>query len=366
MFEIIKKEMISTIQNLKIDSDFKETQKKIDAMFNTLDSVKLYIPQLLEVSPVTDKYEGQKNNPNSNNGYPLIRKLKGGILEIGKGLQDIYVPESVIRKLNFNEGDILIPHKQDNSNDYYFEKIKDGHNSNNTSRGEINYCIISDQKLGNNYTASKYWSDGEQKLIKLDEETPMTFLISEADIQRFKLNPGSVVSIAYNKSNPNLNKVVWCYEEQDLPTIRPKPAGHYKDSNSFHAKERTAHITNSDNNNLWHRFESSKNRLANKNVLLIGSDFKKAEYNQVANDVNVDLTVLTGHEKESQLQAAIRNSHMVLIASGHLTHQRTELSRELCKSHNVAMRFISSSVSGMKKGLLDLVENPEVLVASTY
>ncbi|MFY0521082.1 DUF2325 domain-containing protein [Lysinibacillus sp. UGB7] len=362
MYEKVKKEMISTIQNMSLEDDFCEVQKKLEALFSILISTKAYIPKLFEHEPVTDKYDEQKNHASSPKGYQLERRLRGGILQITDD-HSIYVPETIIRNQNFKKGDMINPKKIPNSNNFFYEKVKDGPKLVNDSRGEIDYCIVSEQKVNSLYTASQYLADGVATLIKLDNEVPMAFLISEEDTQKFRLVPGSIVSIAYDKNKPTTNRVIWCYQEEDIPK-RPKPSGYYKTSNSATDPEELKNESNK--NDLWVRFENSKSLLDDKEVLLIGSDFKKAEYNQLASEVNFNLTVMTGHEKETQLQAAIRNSDMVLIASGHLTHHRSELPREICKLYNIPMRFISLSVSGMKRGLLDFIENPEVLVSNSY
>lgn len=365
MFDTIKKEMIQTLQHMSVDDNYIEKQDKIDALFNILISAKLHIPKLFEEDPVIDKYEGRRNFSNNLNGYPLIRKLKGGILQISNEV-DIYVPETIIRSQNLKHGDIIKPSKNNNLDGYYFQKLKDGPKIENDTRGEIDYCIVSENKIDQQFTASQHLVDGEPKLIKLDNDLPITFIISLEDTQKFKLEPGSIVSIAYDIRNPKINRVIWNYEETAVPK-RPKPSGHYKSSNTSSSESEEPNneiVVNKDD--LWVRFENTKDVLIEKKILLLGSDFKKAQYIQLAHEVNFDLTVMTGHERESQIQAAIRNSDMVLIASGHLTHHRSELPRDICKLYGIPMRFISSNVAGMKRGLLDLIENPEVLVSNSY
>lgn len=363
LFETVKNELVNTVNNLSLDSNFEEIKEKVGELFSLLTIANRSCPQLLESNIESSKLNNRDNykdtrttildqqteSNSDSKGYPLQRKLKGGILETNLG--DIFVPEKEIRLNSWTHGDFIKVTLNTSHGVNSYEKVGDSQTENENNRGEFDYCIVSNEKVGKNFVVSEHISAGEKKLIKVNG-LPMKFLINDADCDNFNLEPGKLITIAYHLNDPSAHRVAWCHNEKSEAYIKPKPAGHYKNLTT--------------DKNISDIDECEKKSVAGKNILVIGGDFKILEFSELATQWSFNLKILTGKEQSERITAAIKKNDMVFVASGHLNHSSTEQAREICKENKVPMRLIQSSLSGLKNGIKDSLKSPEVLVANLH
>ena len=265
----------------------------------------------------------------------MERKLKGGILKGKHG--DIYVPEKIVRMHGFEHGD-YIEAIGDRLKELVFIKRKDSVTKHESNRIEIDYCVISKTSDGL-LVVDQRITNGKLTRIKLDGESPYQFLISQRDIDSYSLKEGSVVSIAYHESDPLSYRVVWCYPERTSEFVKsdPKPSSFYKDSTG--KKE-----------NLWTDIEL--NLLKDKKIIIIGADFRSADFKPLAESGNFSLDIFSGDESKNRIKAAVKNTDLIISASEHSSHRSSGLAKECAKKYKIPFRAAPTSQSSIKKAMI--------------
>ncbi|MCM3745243.1 DUF2325 domain-containing protein [Sporosarcina luteola] len=347
----ISEELISCI-HLLTDENVTETRDRVNKLFDFIElSLTLWgsIPTI-DVLAEPDKSEEESLNSinetsqkmiattrsdASNLGTPMERKLKGGILKGKQG--DIYVPEKIVRMHGFEHGD-YIEAIGDSLKDLVFIKRKNSVTKEESNRIEIDYCVLTNTSDGL-LVADQTIADGKLTRIKLDGESPYQFLISQRDIDTYSLKDGSVVAIAYHESDPLSFRVVWCYPERTSEPVRsePKPSSFYKDGTA--KKE-----------NMWTDIEL--NLLKNKKIVIIGADFRSADFMPLAENGNFSLEIFSGDESRNRIKAAFKNMDLIISASEHSSHRSSGLAKECAKKYKIPFRAAPTSQSSIKKAMI--------------
>ena len=348
----VSDELINSINEMTSDN-FLETRERVNKLFDFIElSLTLWgaIPSInvsteadMEVSHETlhTKIESSQKMIVTSSadathlGTPMDRKLKGGILKGKNG--DIYVPEKIVRMHGFEHGD-YIEAIGDRLKELVFIKRKDSVTKHESNRVEIDYGVITRTSDGL-LVVNQMISNGKLTRIKLDGESPYQFLISQRDIDTYSLKEGSVVSIAYHESDPLSYRVVWCYPERTSEFARPepKPSSFYKDNTS--KKE-----------NLWTDIELTL--LKDKKIVIIGADFRSADFKPLAENGNFSLDIFSGDESKNRIKAAVKNTDLIISASEHSSHRSSGLAKECAKKYKIPFRAAPTSQSSIKKAMI--------------
>lgn len=363
--EQIKNEMIETIRQLK-NENIEEIKLRIENYFvfiQTSTSLWGCVPSITvdkPIKPIIDNsiveeiidVEHETYNEVLENiepaCYPLERKLKGGIVFIGNKTE--FIPESVIRAKDFKHGD-FIKIEQINKYTNDFIKVKESDNT-NCDREEVDFCrvVMKDGAL----VASEQIVGGKRQLIKLDGETPFTFLLRDDDIQQNNLTEDSIVAIAYSKLNPNYHKVSWIYhnfeETLNNPNPVPKPSSFYKEKST--------------EKNHWSAEEIKV--LRGKEVVIVGADFRISDLIPLANAGQFKLHSLSGDESKTRIKAGIRKMDLIISASEHSSHRASETAKEYAKKYKIPFRASPTSLSMIKKALIHGFENHNISFHSMF
>lgn len=347
----ISDELISCINQMTVEN-VPETRERVNKLFDFIElSMTLWgavplvnVSEPEEKEPEEEIISGSETSQRmivtsstnaANLGTPMERKLKGGILNGKHG--DIYVPEKIIRMHGFEHGD-YIEAIGDSLKDLVFIKRKNSVTKHESNRIEIDYCVLTKTSDGL-LVADQTIADGRLARIKLDGESPYQFLMSQRDIDTFSLKDGSVVSIAYHESDPLSFRVVWCYPERtsELARPEPKPSSFYKDSTA--KKE-----------NIWTDIEL--NLLKDKKIVIIGADFRSADFMPLAESGNFSLDIFSGDESKNRIKAAVKNKDLIISASEHSSHRSSGLAKECAKKYKIPFRASPTSQSSIKKAMI--------------
>ncbi|APT48356.1 DUF2325 domain-containing protein [Bacillus safensis] len=319
-------ELIKTINSDNLIENKEQLLKHFDLLEN-LHSIKV-----LRNNNFEDSEGGKTNNDNvtikkeieqieEQKGYPLIRSLKGGRLD-GIG---IYVPESIIRKKSFEEGDLI--HAEPSATDktkFYYKLIKkrQGSITNESKRIQVSYCILKEE---NSYLlATEYLLNGERKLIKYDD-APHTFLISKEMSEKEGLESGDLVDIAYNSENVNEFQVVWKHQTNIQKHSNPLPSSYYK--------EKTQGISESS--------EYKSVSLKGKKILLLAKHISR-EFSQVVERMGGEFIHANGNEQTKRIESMVKNCDLLITMTPYIDHSSAEKARDFAKTYGKKFVFMES------------------------
>jgi len=153
------------------------------------------------------------------------------------------------------------------------------------------------------------------------------------------LKEGSVVAIAYFRNDPSQYRVVWQYSDfADGAVVQaPKPSSYYKESVC-------------DKESAWSVAEEQL--LKDKYIVIVGADFRSSDFSALANEGDFKINTLSGDEKRTRFEAAIRNVDLIISASGHSSHRSSKLAKDCAKKYNIPFRASPTSQSSIKKAIV--------------
>lgn len=265
----------------------------------------------------TENIDNQANENESKeiNVYPFERKLKGGILKE----TDIYIPESLVRKLGLSEGDLIKPKQLSNQpGKFYFELVQKSDKKTNSAVGLVRYGKV--EKKDGLMLVSETTTEG---IIKINE-SPYEFLLREEDIETYDLEEGDIVDIAYSIENISVSKVNWKYDLSSSEYEPPKPSSYYKEKQK---------IEN----------EISSNLLKDKNILVVGCKFKKEEHKSTIESHGGTMKWIEGNEDSDRIEAEVKKSDCVILLTLHQSHRSSKLIVKLAKQWGVPFKDLKST-----------------------
>ncbi|MEK3956120.1 hypothetical protein [Psychrobacillus sp. FSL K6-1464] len=175
----------SLLNELKLEGDLDRSNKKEVLLTIT--------PEIKEVvNPVIKPTATQLPK------YRIDRKLKGGYIEE----IDAFVPETAIRNLGIEHGDLLYAEKKSFGAGYYYS-IAEKVGNQAPDRIEVRNALV-EEAVGRLYV-SKY-TTGE--LIKVDG-LPVMLYIQDTDATALGINSGDNVDMAYYRNNTSGARVTW-------------------------------------------------------------------------------------------------------------------------------------------------------------
>lgn len=259
------------------------------------------------------------------NCYELKRNLKGGRLdEI-----DLYVPETIIRRYGFEEGDMISAvHIKEKI--YDFKLVERAKERKETNRGQINFCILS--KQGSYLEASEYYENGEKKIIKCNG-IPHTFLIDDETRMKDELIEGSLVDIAYNKDNLSEYRVIWKHHTNTPQHVTPLPSSYYK--NKISKAESFQ--------------ELETDELRGKKILLLGGQ-GKTEFERAIANLGGELIHADGSETTKRLESMVKSCDILITMILSINHPKAEKAKEFAKKYGKPFDFMDS------RGMSNLIE----------
>ncbi|AQS42444.1 DUF2325 domain-containing protein (plasmid) [Bacillus velezensis] len=325
-------DMVDLINKLNL-ININETKAELKKYF-------LFLESLSSLRDTDDIHLQSKHNSSYENNapnekvqvecYKMKRNLKGGWIEE----QGIYVPERIVREYGLEEGDLISAvHIADKH--YKYELIEKSKNKQPVNRVELNYCILSKE---NSYlVASEYWKNGEKRIIKYDD-IPHTFLINNETIQKYDLTEGSIVDIAYKKSNVNEFKVIWKHDMNSIPYAKPLPSSFYKEKVDKEEPLQT-------------------NELKGKKILLLGGQ-RTADFERAIANIGGELTHADDSINLRRLESMVKNCDYLVIMIYNVGHVRAEKAKDLAKKYNKPFDVMDS------RGISNLVETTKSVVNS--
>ncbi|MEC0709709.1 DUF2325 domain-containing protein [Bacillus haynesii] len=269
-----------------------------------------------ESKDVSADNPSEDKSKDSKIGYVFERRLKGGFLNE----KNVYVPENIIRKQGFENGDLISAADIGNDN-YYFELVEKASEPKPTNRVQLNYCILS--KQDSMLVASEYFDENwEIKHIKYND-APHAFLITEDAIFKEDLEEGSIVDIAYYSDNVDAFRVIWKHNTDEIKHETPLPSSHYK---TKYPKTDTV----------------KTNELEGKTVLLLGGEKRTAEFERAIQNNGGDLIHAYGNVDTKRLESMVKSCDMLITMKLNINHPKARKAKEFAKKYEKPFREMDS------------------------
>lgn len=261
-------------------------------------------------------------------GYPLSRNLYGGFLLTGSSSNAIFVPESIIRELDLEDGDIvsaeIIPGGSNLKPFYKYSLVRKGTALKEANRKEFKFGIVDyDQELNQFYVEKN--SSNEKLRV---EDTPTRFMISQEDARQYNIKTGEIVDVSWYENNFTKGRVVWKYSISEMNSVKEtmqKKMLNYKPSTPKTIEPK----------------EEIKQDLFGRRICLVGVEPYHSEFKELIEARGGRLLALTSGTNKITMNAAIRKSDLVLVGISHTSHSASQYSNERAKHYNVPFKSFS-------------------------
>ncbi len=247
-------------------------------------------------------------------GCTFERKLKGGFLTD----LNIYVPETVVRKLDLQSGDIVEATPKESmgrEQHYHFTLINKCSEPIHDKREVFNFCKV--DKDGSMWVCNEF-QDG--KLIKWNE-VPFTVRLRDSDVSELDIQQGDIIDIAFYIDKPEVSRIVWKHRTDAEIHTTPLPSSAYKER-SFDVTEKQKNLSD----------------LAGRAITLIGNIDHKASYREAFNSAGATFDIMDGNEDKHRLSSAVRRSELVIIIIPNVGHHGAEMAKKYCKENRVPFK----------------------------
>lgn len=312
----VKEEIDKKLQGVIADgSNLKKVLTEVRALIGIIENTYSY--DYLNLERPSKVVLDSNNNTTSigKNEYPFKRKLVGGTLI---GLEGSYLAETIIRKFNLHEGDIV---KVADTKNILKNMQKTDKRSGSHSKPDIDlftYCEVKEDN-GTIY-CDTHFSDG-LKLIKVDE-LPYKVVITDYEIDRFKISVGDFVDLTNLPKSFSSFRVIWKHDFSTYST--PKKSSEYKDGNE--EKYENPAFFGID-------FEG-------KTVHVIGLEPRKRHYKEAIEYCNGNFIHNSGDEDFTRISANISKSDIVLLLKDFLSHRIVIDSVQYCKDKDIPFKVV--------------------------
>lgn len=302
-FDHIKQALLQTINELTIEN-IEEKERFIQELCQAL----VLISSLEKKIPYNETAV-QSMVEKEVTGERLIRRLRGGWLEKAQ----VYVPEKVIRKNQWETGDWIDVKKEDEQH-YQFQLVKKEPLEDN--REEYPFCIVEKSDIG------------ELSITIKDEtlEIPVTIILSKTDIQRFHLKEGDVIDYASPKNELLKGVVIWKHSvpKQTIEKEKTLPLHIEKKKKDIEGKK-----------------EQIPSIFDGKQILMVGGDHQKLQKkNREAVEKRKGIFLyLTGDESEKRIRATVRKADMIVVYTQSVGHQGMYTVKEFSKRYEIPTSY---------------------------
>lgn len=166
-------------------------------------------PQLTYIAPP----KGGKRDNQEKGLHQFERKLRGGFVASIKP-SGAFIPESIVRKMELQDGDLLRVVKQHITNGQRRHEFKRERSMENpqTERIQINYCVVRNE--GATTYVQQYYSPDGLVDIRMNG-TPLRFNLKYEDVMGLKLEEDDLIDIAFWRNNASSVKAIWKHHTED-------------------------------------------------------------------------------------------------------------------------------------------------------
>lgn len=327
VFDMTKKSMVGVISDLS-EQNIKEIKKQMMDYFSFLEAME-QLPSS-EETPLVALPECRQEK-----GGRFERKLKGGFIE----KSNIYVPESVVRKVGIEHGDYvdvkeIESKEQDENKRYFYDLVRKGE-AVQTGRIEMKYGLV--EKDGQLLVVRKTILNGGE-LIRLND-VPYSFLIRDEEVYELGIKEGDIVDIAYMQREPHLYRVIWKHLVEEETVLKSSAKGSSKEKKMSLPKNVDVIV--------------EPNTLKGKQVLVVGCEPRKSAYKQQIEARGGHFYWAEGTEGKKRLKAMVQKTDVVVLLIRFMRHRASQDIVELCKELDVPFTVIDTlGIQSLLHGLI--------------
>ena len=263
-------------------------------------------------------------------GYPFERKLTGGFLIKGTPSENVFVPESIIRELDIEDGDLVSAEIKEGSRNYnrnyYYRIVEKNNEPIDTKRIEFKYGVVEFDITSSRFVVSE---DINKESLRLEGGEIMTYIITDREASQFSLIHGDIVDIAWYEGSFEKAKVIWKHLIEDTSskeTESQKIMKHKKENGSN--KKTTSE-------------DSVEKTLEGKKIALIGLEPYWDKYKKLVEERGGSFEGVESDRHKTSMSAVIRKSDLVVVGISHTSHDASIYANARCKHYNVPFKPIS-------------------------
>lgn len=250
-------------------------------------------------------------------------RISGGTV----GSFELYIPESVIRRLDLQEGDWVkatqkygYNHSQ-NRQKYFFELIEPADDDYPSIRQTLQFAKVErDPSVNRLFIKSTF-----------DQELPVTILLDERRLGNLHLVEGDIIDYAYSNNDYFNGRVIWKYDTETAEANR-----------TLESKLLTKTTKDNKELNSKQNEEEIKVDLTGKKIVVAGFQSNKNGYIDTISQCGGECIFLTGDEPEAYLQRMIEQSFMSFVMYGFISHDAMNKIKEIAKDCQVKVEFAHS------------------------
>ncbi|KKB72045.1 DUF2325 domain-containing protein [Bacillus sp. TH008] len=297
-----------------MSEDIRAEREKDSIENNDIDEKKTEGNEIEEYKGDSDRYV-----------YRLRRLPVNGNLEsLHDPAEVIRMPEGQIRRLAVSTGDLIkaIPKGDGSRYDFYLYK-KVNVNDEEPHRREVKYCVI-DEEEGDLYI-NRIATGGALIVNGIERK----FVLNQYIIEKFSLEKGSIVDVAYNNGEDNLF-VSWRHDSATrvqknvfgASVLKKSEAGVNIDKEKDTVFANPAYV--------------------GKCVTVIGAVETHDNIKKLFNQHQIKYQGFEGTENEDRIEAAVRKSDLVIVVTPFTAHKGSWAARNYTKNYDVPFKQTTS------------------------
>lgn len=263
-------------------------------------------------------------------GYPLSRNLAGGFLLTGSSSNSIFVPESVVRELGLDDGDIVsaevIPGGSNLKPFYKYNLVKKGQPLKEATRKEFSFGIVDYDENIKQFFVER---NSNKESLRIND-VPNRFMISQEDARQYYIKKDDIVDVAWYDNNFTKGRVIWKYTVTE--SVKLKETTHQKMLN-YKAKVRSEEVTGA--------IKETKEDFSGKKICLVGVEPYHSEFKEIIESRGGRIIALTSGTNKITMNASIRKSDLVIVGISHTSHAASQYANERAKHYGIPFKAFS-------------------------
>ena len=263
-------------------------------------------------------------------GYPFEIKLTGGFLIKGTPSENIFVPESIIRELDIQEGDLVSAEikegSRNNNRNYYYRIVEKNDEPIDTKRIEFKYGVVEFDITSSRFVVSE---DINKESLRLEGGEIMTYIITDREASQFSLVHGDIVDIAWYEGSFEKAKVIWKHFIEVTP------------SKETESQKMMNHKKENGNNKKSTSEDSTEKTLEGKKIVLVGLEPFWDKYKKLVEERGGTFEGVESGRHKTSMSAAIRKANLVVVGISYTSHDASIYANARCKHYGVPFTSIS-------------------------
>lgn len=263
-------------------------------------------------------------------GYPFEKKLTGGFLIKGTPSENIFVPESIVRELDIEDGDLVSAEikegSRNNHRSYYYQIVEKNNEPIDTKRVEFKYGVVEFDVTSSRFVVSE---DINKESLRLEGGEIMTYVVTDREASQFSLVHGDIVDIAWYEGSFEKAKVIWKHFTENTSskeTESQRIMNHKKENGSN--KKTTSE-------------DSLEKTLEGKKIALIGLEPYWDKYKKLVEERGGSFEGVESDRHKTSMSAVIRKADLVVVGISYTSHDASIYANARCKHYNVPFTSIS-------------------------